>query len=216
MAIQASLEAANSKDDTQDLLFSDDSDSEPNCLSPDKSFVHDTTLSEQSQVVGGTNANSEGDSHNYGGVSNIVSRKRTTSSVDNLESRKKPRTDLDPMCAAIDGVKLTQEEAEGQGHFTVKALNVKGKRSKMLEGKVKNHGASTSGNNTVKELLKGRNEVSQILFRLPDGTRLQRSFLSKEPIRVSIVRVFTIYTAFSINNYETLHWHGMGGGYSWM
>lgn len=65
----------------------------------------------------------------------------------------------------------------------------KGKGKAGTEGEGEEGQACSSECRTVEELLVAgvvrQEEVSQILFRLPDGTRLHKSFLCKEPIRVS-------------------------------
>ena len=75
---------------------------------------------------------------------------------------------------------------------------VKSKRSKdpVVKQSPKNHEQSqtlitvNNNSNSVEELLKsgsiGSHEVSRILFRLPDGSRLQKAFICSHPIKVMV------------------------------
>lgn len=132
------------------------------------------------------------------------SRKRLSSNNDELKDcpRKRTRTDLDPVCLAIDNIELTRSMSTDNpdvGSTDRKISNGKGKRGNNSKGKGKAKASETdfvSGDSTsnsldvtVEELLESgdihKDDVTQILFRLPDGTRLQKSFLSKHPISVS-------------------------------
>ncbi len=148
--------------------------------------------------AGGNSATSHSSEHE----TLMWSRKRLSNSNNEDEQkdcpRKKIRTDLDPVCVAIDNIELTQPVStdgfEVKGSVDSRIFNGKGRKGKKSKGKEKAKVASsedcTDAVQSVEELLASGNihkdEVTQILFRLPDGTRLQKSFLSKHPISVSM------------------------------
>lgn len=152
----------------------------------------------------------------------LRTRKRTLNSDGHSEEpRKKLRTDIDPMCTAIDNMELKRTMSEEKTHTVVNMTGGKGRIGKRNKGKGKwkagedgtrgavknesrknrsgqhaiNHLSDQSQGNSVEELLASgkiqQEEVSQILFRLPDGSRVQKSFLCNHPIRVSSSIIFT-------------------------
>lgn len=167
------------------------------------------TIGQPSQAPGGIDGDDRtkdsadpASSYNYDYKTHIKSRKRLSSNNEGDQDcpRKKAHTDVDPMCVAIDNMELTQlVPSEGlvlKHSVDNRIFNGKGRKGKKGKGKGKAKAEETdpvSRENyvdTVEELLASgdihKDEVSQILFRLPDGTRLQKCFLSKHPISVSV------------------------------
>ena len=109
---------------------------------------------------------------------------------------------------AIDNIELTQSTSTGglvvADSTDSRLFNGKGRKGKRSKGKGKARTTevdpetpadcidTTTTTAMVEELLASgdlhKDEVTQILFRLPDGTRLQKSFLSKHPISVSVLQ----------------------------
>ena len=146
----------------------------------------------------------------YNDMNNCKGRKRPSSSGDDTELlRKKMRSDLDPVCAGIDSIELTRgRDGSDSGGKQVNGKRTKGKGSK---GKGKAKGSRSRGltagvpdesdggnetRRTVEELLASgdvhKDQVTQILFRLPDGTRLQKSFLCTHPVEVCLIVVHRV------------------------
>lgn len=213
-------------------MFSDDSDTDYVSLSPDvrgetpttsnaavtdvRSIGQPSVLAEGVNDGGRTGLIKESVTHNtisFGGDNCVKSRKRLNSdSLREEEPRKKRRSDIDPMCAAIDDIELAPNDHVGKDSTHNKLVNGKGRKGKRSKGKEKargegpctkvrvgtsvpvnltsDPGESVNTEHTVEELLASghlcKDEVSQILFRLPDGSRLQKSFLCNHPISVSI------------------------------
>lgn len=222
-AITASLleskpQAANN------LVFSDDSDTDYISLSPDKKTepLHSHKSSNSGvRSVGKSSVHVEGvcsggrtteSSNGMATGKTCKTRKRPSNGGDDGLSRKKMRADIDPVCVAIDNIELTQSLSEEEGFSgSSRAVNGRGKRGK---GKGKAKGGKSSGKQvavpgpvggedgsivqgcSVEEMLAAgdiqKEEVSLILFRLPDGTRLQKSFLCNHPVRVSYVPFATV------------------------
>ena len=223
-AIKASLqEVCPQATDRQTIVFSDDSDVDYITFSPDEetdTLIHSSqerdntltgakTIGQPSQASGGISNDGRttdpASLYNYEDDIHIVkSRKRLSDNKDDQNCpRKKARTDVDPMCVAIDNMELTQsvpnESLVTKDSMDSRMLNGKGRKGKKGKGKGKakaeetdpvSRGKCDDTMHSVEELLASgdicKDEVSQILFRLPDGTRLQKCFLSKHPISVSI------------------------------
>ncbi len=198
-AITASLEAA----DNCVLVFSDDSDTDHASRNPDRNkedpLHHHETTSGGRRVVKDIRTGGANEMATKG----ILTRKRLSGSVAGTGREKRMRTDMDPMCKAIDGIELTNslpEECVGESSNKVVVVNGKEKRGKRGKGRGKAKGkckqqevaAPFSDEDvagcTVDELLaRGdirKEDVSWLLFRLPDGTRCQQSFLCTHPVRV--------------------------------
>lgn len=212
-AITASLqESEPNNSDTPTLIFSDDSDTE--CLSPDrrtedpqrtvrsvgKSSLHTEEMkSGDRDTEAATGFNGVTCSTTAG---TSKTRKRPSNNVGSEWPGKRRRMDMDPVCSAMDSIELTRSLSEEESLVRKKPLNGKGKRAKGGKGKGKAVGGcgQEAGVSTpedccsmrgccVEDLLAAgdihKEDVSLILFRLPDGTRLQKTFLSNHPIRVS-------------------------------
>lgn len=229
-AIKASLQEFTPQTmNQQTLVFSDDSDTDGISLSPDRPNIPPFSQEPISTV---TDVKSVGVTSSLlaQGVSDgsrtkvsinddgtvAVGRKRLSGSDREgygEEARKIIRTDIDPVCTAIDNIELTQSmsgDFMGSNSTSVRVVNGKGGRKIGGKGKGKASGgmvppkllcasgqeaercksANTHSVMIEEQLASGdilKDEVSHILFRLPDGTRLQRSFLCKHPVRVSPV-----------------------------
>ncbi len=135
-------------------------------------------------------------------------RKRQSAAVKDdgyPSATKKPRTDLDPVCSAMNNIGLDHLLAEGNLHTTVISNQASGDRGKgggCKGGKKKVKTAATedtscdttASKRSAKpavdpdvmlkngELLK--EEVSHILLRMPDGSRLHKTFLRSAPVKV--------------------------------
>ena len=132
-----------------------------------------------------------------------VNRKRgcTISDDDTVSLVKKSRTNIDPMCAAINNIELERphfEDARGSDVSDDRKYSriEEVRRGKSATASDSGHASITNsshedvvGGSTLDEqVVSGRihkDEVSQILFRFPDGVRLQKTFLSSNLIRVS-------------------------------
>lgn len=116
--------------------------------------------------------------------------------------RKKVRTDLEPVCTAMNSIELarslsseildvTEVNGKGKGRKVNKGKGKmeSGRRPKKHGNTIMDNGDDTTVSLTIEEQLASgaihKSEVSQILFRLPDGTRLQKYFLCSSLIRVS-------------------------------
>lgn len=214
-AITASLqESEPNNSDTPTLIFSDDSDTEclsPDRRTEDpqrtvrsvgKSSLHTEEMkSGDRDTEAATGFNGVTCSTTAG---TSKTRKRPSNNVGSEWSGKRRRMDMDPVCSAMDSIELTRSLSEEESLVRKKPLNVKGKRAKRGEGKGKGKAGGGCGQEAgvstpedccsmrgccVEDLLAAgdihKEDVSLILFRLPDGTRLQKTFLSNHPIRVS-------------------------------
>lgn len=211
-AIKASLE--ESVPDNHTLTFSDDSDTDYLSLSPLNNKHHTGVQSigkSSRHPEGVSNDNRTGvvmveAAQERNGVNNCKSRKRPSNGDDDTELRrkKKMRSDLDPVCAGIDSMELTRGRDGGDSGGD-KLVNGKGRKGKGSKGKGKakrsrvpcasvpdeSGGDDAETRRTVEELLASgdvhKDQVTQILFRLPDGTRLQKSFLCTHPVEVCLI-----------------------------
>lgn len=200
-AIKASLlESKPHNADNHTLVFSDDSDTDYITLSPDKR--EKMTVDSGVRSVGKSSAHTEGVSsggrsgkvESANGVATRMTRKRASNETDGEWARgKRMRTNIDPVCVAIDNIELTHEDGLGESRV---AINGRGKGGRRRKGKGKakscNIPEPTSKDcRSVEEMLAAgsisKEDVSLILFRLPDGTRLQKSFLCNHPVQVCIV-----------------------------
>ncbi len=114
--------------------------------------------------------------------------------------RKKIRTELDPVCTAINNIELVRSKSDSvERDSAFMKVRVNGKTSKgkgkatdppkkSLDGKAQ-HSDEMMEHGSIEDRVSSgvinMDDVSQILFRLPDGSRLQKSFLCKSTIRVS-------------------------------
>lgn len=177
-AIEASLE--ESERNSHCLVFSDDSDSEHITLSPSP----EPCSLKHSNSVGRTQNSGDSRTSSDIAVSGKKFRKRPSVSGAESSPRKRVCTRIEPMCTAIGNIEISHKDSS-----VPSVLNGKGKQ-KMKAKAARLQGVSktvSKEENTVDELLATgdicREEVSQILFRLPDGSRLQKSFLCKHPVK---------------------------------
>lgn len=138
----------------------------------------------------------------------MMSRKRVSAVNDDktVWSAKRPRADIEPMCKAINNIALERSlpedapdsDAGMNSHDRGRRSSRRTSKTRIESGAANTssaHGAIKSSNEVVvgketleEQLISGRihkDEVSQILFRLPDGSRLQKTFLSTDLVRVS-------------------------------
>jgi hypothetical protein len=190
------------------LAFSDDdSDTDYISLSPSRRTGDSATAfqsvgesSTLTQRVSGSGRTEAANSAN--GVIDLTtgrdtrkSRKRP-SPVDCGYSGKRMRADIDPVCIAIDNIELTRSLSGDGGNMAVN-----GSRGRKGKGKAKvgnppgEQGMaapplSASGPSVEEMLAAGdisKDAVSLILFRLPDGTRLHKSFLCNHSVKVGTI-----------------------------
>lgn len=219
-AITASLQESEPQNsDNHTIIFSDDSDTDYISLSPGRKTEDPPCSLSDVRSVGKSSLHTEEMNSNdrngteaancFNGVAcssadnkSNKTRKRPSNNVDGGWSGKKRRTDVDPVCTAMDNIELTRSLSEEESVVPKKPVNGKG-RAKGGKGKGKAGGGHQRGAATivsmsedtmrgcsVEELLTAgdicKGDISIILFRLPDGTRLQKTFLSNHPIRVSL------------------------------
>ena len=132
-------------------------------------------------------------------------RESTRSDYEAVCSVKRSCTDIEPVCTAINNIELERSLTEDAWNLSAGMSHDRGRKSSK-RGKTRIGSDATSSNThspamsrscnkTVisketldEQLISGRihkDEVSQILFRLPDGSRLQKNFLSTDVVGVS-------------------------------
>ena len=225
-AIQASLEDANHH--TAVVITSDSSDNElllSTSEDDEKGVALAKAVTRSRAVVqsqgkssnggrGATTANER--AHAVPLLTSGGSRKRHSNELpeeDGAIGKKKPRTDLEPVCDAINNIELdrlmsveTKEDdleafpdsAKGRRGGAKRGRGKGGRRGKGKSGSSATAGLSSdesAGKVSSPEkpdpddlLQSGRlqkEQVSRILFRLPDGSRLYKTFMSSSPVQVS-------------------------------
>lgn len=224
MSEQTQLEAAirASLDDIDNgplVISSENSDTEHVSLSSDDDTDNPAKLQETTpRIVKSLGQSSQADSkmeakHSVILPSHAINRKRVSAVNDNddVGCVKRARTDLEPMCNAINNIELENSLPKDSPDSDVRVnthdrsmKSSSSRRGKARTGSGGNGSASTSDplmNNSSaivteetpeEQLTSGRihkDDVSHILFRLPDGSRLHKSFLSTDLIRVSSFRI---------------------------
>ena len=194
-AIKASLLESKPHND-HTLVFSDDSDTDYIALSPDKR--ERKAVGSGVQSIGKSSAHTDGvssggRSESANGVATRRTRKRPSNDTDDERAGgKKMRTNIDPVCVAIDNIDLTPSVTE-EDRLSGVAVNGRGKgrRGRGRKGKERHLTEPATGEDcrrSVEEMLAAgsisKGDVSVILFRLPDGTRLQQSFLCSHSVQV--------------------------------
>lgn len=111
------------------------------------------------------------------------------------------------MCTAIDNIELAQTKIDNcteKEPYDCITINGNTKKGEKRKGKGKGRNDTPRKMLATSHQLSGHDEddctaiedhtvdQSHILFRLPDGTRLQKSFPSSQPIKVSNPLPFTV------------------------
>ena len=154
------------------------------------------------------------------GFKGFQSRKRRSNDSYEETAIKRIRSDIDPVCVAINNIALAQslsnttvqvdspdckmvngktksEQCKGKGKHKYGNSTAQSKgNSKTKGGNVTNETSevdslakSKGESDIVEQLASGdihKDDISRILFRLPNGTRLQKNFMCEQPLQVSI------------------------------